>query len=314
MSAKRGRWRRWAARLTGMALMAASVPAASLLLLQGMPNPVHAQETALEIHSAHGSSFVPALNAKRPLFILVLGSDARAGQNVERSRADSIHIIGIDVRRKRASILGFPRDSWVSIPGYGTAKINTAMYVGGPELMVRTIESLTGIRIDFYVLTSFRGLMSLVDGIGGLEVDVPYAMHDGHSGSNFSPGKQRLNGKEALAFSRDRHSVPGGDVGRSKNQGRLLLAALKKLRSGFEKDPGLLFTWIGIGWRHVRTDLSFQTLLDLGLTATQVSSGNVDNQVVPSTVGTVGQQSVVFITSSASSVYRDMRADGVIGK
>jgi LCP family protein required for cell wall assembly len=297
-----------------MALLVASVPAASLLLLQGMPNPVHAQEAAVEIHSAHGSSFVPALSAKRPLFILVLGSDARAGQNVERSRADSIHLIGVDVKRKRASILGFPRDSWVSIPGYGTAKINTAMYAGGPELMVRTIESLTGIRIDFYVLTSFVGLRAMVSGIGGLEVDVPYAMHDRHSGSNFSAGNQTLNGKEALAFSRDRHSVPGGDIGRSKNHGRLLLAALKKLRSGFEEDPGRLFTWIGVGWRHVRTDLSFQTLLDLGLTATQVASKNVDNRVVPASVGTVGSQSVVFISSSASSLYRDMRADGTIGK
>jgi LCP family protein required for cell wall assembly len=297
-----------------MALLAASLPAASLLLLQGMPNPVHAQETAVEIRSAHGSSYVPALNAKRPLFILVLGSDARSGQNVERSRADSIHLLGVDVRRKRATILGFPRDSWVSIPGYGTAKINTAMYAGGPELVVRTIENLTGIRIDFYVLTSFTGLRALVNGIGGLEVDVPYAMRDSRSGSNFSAGNQKLNGKEALAFSRDRHSVPGGDLGRSKNQGRLLLAALKKLRSGFESDPGLLFTWIRVGWRHVRTDLSFQTLLDLGLTATQVASKNVDNRVVPATVGTVGQQSVVFISSSASSMYRDMRADGVIGK
>jgi LCP family protein required for cell wall assembly len=310
----RGRSGRWAARLAGMGLLLASLPAASLLLLQGMPNPVHAQEAAVEIHSAHGSSFVPALNAKRPLFILVLGSDARPGQNVEQSRADSIHLIGVDAKRKRASILGFPRDSWVSIPGYGTAKINTAMSVGGPELMVRTIESLTDIRIDFYVLTSFRGLMALVDGIGGLEVDVPYSMHDGRSGSNFSSGKQKLNGTEALAFSRDRHSTPGGDLGRSRNQGRLLLAALKKLRAGFDKDPGLLFAWIGVGWRHVRTDLSFHTLLDLGLTATQVSSRNVDNQVVPATVGTAGQQSVVFITSSASSVYRDMRADGTIGK
>lgn len=314
MSGRRGLSRRWASRLAGLALLASTVPAASLLLVQGMPNPVHAQETAVEIHAAHGSSFVPALSGKRPLFILVLGSDARPGQNVERARADSIHIVGIDVKRKRASILGFPRDSWVSIPGYGMAKINTALFVGGPDLMVRTIESLTGIRLDFYVLTSFHGLTSMVNAIGGLEVDVPYGMHDRFSGSNFSPGRQKLDGKEALAFSRDRHSVPNGDFSRSMNQGRLLLAALKKLRSGFEKDPGLVFTWIGVGWRHVRTDLSLQTLVDLGLTATQIPSNKVDNKMVPAGVGSVGSQSVVFISSSASSVYRDMRADGVIGK
>jgi LCP family protein required for cell wall assembly len=314
VSGRRGRSGRWASRLAGLALLASSVPAASLLLVQGMPNPVQAQETLVEIHSAHGSSFVPALGGKRPLFVLVLGSDARPGQNIERARADSIHIVGIDVKGKRASILGFPRDSWVSIPGHGTAKINTALFLGGPKLVVQTIENITGIRIDFYILTSFWGLESMVNGIGGLEVDVPYGMHDRYSGSNFSKGEQKLSGKEALAFSRDRHSVPNGDFSRSVNQGRLLLAALKKLRSGFEKDPGLVFTWIGVGWRHIRTDLSLRTILDLGLTATQIPSNKVDNKVVPAGVGSVGSQSVVFISSSASSLYRDMRADGVIGK
>lgn len=302
------------ARLVGVALLTATVPGASLLLLQGMPNPAQAQEVALEIRSAHGSSFVPALQSKRPLFILALGSDARPGQDVERSRADSIHLIGLDVKRNRATILGFPRDSWVPIPGHGTSKITTALFLGGPDLVVRTIESLTGIRIDFYVLTSFWGLEHMVDGIGGLEVDVPFDMNDRSSGSNFSKGRQKLNGKEALAFSRDRHSVPNGDFTRSANQGRLLLAALKKLRANFHDDPGRLFTWIGVGWRNIRTDLGFQTLLDLGLTATQIRPNKVDNLVVPASVGTVGAQSVVFVSSSAQSIFADMRADGVVGK
>lgn len=309
-----GRARRLAARAATLTLLAATLPAASILLVDGMPNPAFAQEPAVEIQSAHGSSFVPALQARRPLFILVLGSDARPGQRVDRGRADSIHLLGVNVKNRKATLLGFPRDSWVSIPGHGTAKITTAMYLGGPELMVQTIESVTGIRIDFYVLTSFEGLKRMVEGIGGLEVDVPYPMHDSFSGSNFSAGLQKFNGKEALAFSRDRHSAAGGDFGRSKNQGRLLLAALRKLRDGFDEDPGLLFTWIAVGWRNVRTDLSFSTLLDLGLTATLIAPKDVKNRVVPASVGSVGDQSVVFISASASATYADMRADGVIGK
>jgi anionic cell wall polymer biosynthesis LytR-Cps2A-Psr (LCP) family protein len=153
----------------------------------------------------------------------------------------------------------------------------------------------------------------MVDGIGGLDVQVPRAMHDSYSGANFSKGLHHLRGKQALAFARDRHDVLGGDLGRSANQGRLMLAALAKLHDTFAKDPSTLLNWIAVGWRSIHTDLGFSTLLDLALTATTIPAGNVSNLVVPATTGSVGSQSVVFISSSARSVYADMRADGVVG-
>jgi LCP family protein required for cell wall assembly len=232
---------------------------------------------------------------------------------VERSRSDSIHLIGVNVKAHRASILGFPRDSWVNIPGHGTDKITTAMYFGGPQLTVATIESLTGIQIDFWVLTSFKGLKGMVGGIGGLNVVVQTPMHDKYSGADFSPGKHHLGPQEALAFARDRHDVPGGDLGRSANQGRLMLAALTKLRNTFDKNPLKLLDWIAVGWRGIHSDLSLSTMLNLALTATTIPSNKVSNQVVPATTGSVGSASVVFISSSAQSVYADMRADGLIG-
>jgi anionic cell wall polymer biosynthesis LytR-Cps2A-Psr (LCP) family protein len=120
----------------------------------GIPSPAQTPApTPVEIHAAHGSSYVPALAGKRPVFILALGSDARPGQSITGERADSIHLIGIDLRTQAATILGFPRDSWVSIPGHGTSKINDGMVLGGPNLMVQTIEHLTGIRVDFWLLT-----------------------------------------------------------------------------------------------------------------------------------------------------------------
>ncbi len=267
----------------------------------------------VEIHSAHGASYVPALQGKRPLFILALGSDARPGQNVARQRSDSIHIIGVDLKRHRSTILGFPRDSWVHIPGHGTTKINTAMTLGGPPLVVRTIESITGISIDFWMLTSFGGLVRMVNRIGGLKVYVPRSMHDRFSGANFSKGTHHFTGRKALAFTRDRHDVPGGDLGRSRNQGRLLLAALSQLHKVFDDDPGKIFTWIAVGWRNVRTDLSLNTLLDLALTASSIPAKKVKNLVVPASTGTVGSASVVFISSSARRIYADMRKDGVVG-
>jgi LCP family protein required for cell wall assembly len=256
---------------------------------------------------------VPALEGKRPLFILALGSDARPGEQIERERSDSIHIIGINLTTHHATILGFPRDSWVSIPGFGTNKINSAMVDGGPELMAKTLESITGLHIDFWLLTSFPGLVGMVNGIGGLTVRVPFTMNDAFSHARFSRGVHHMTGKQALAFARDRHDPPRGDLDRSHDQGILFVSALSKLRAMFGQEPGVLFNWMAVGWPYVHTDLSVSTLLQLGLTASQVDPNNVVNIVVPATTGRVGSASVVFILSSAKSVYADMRADGVVG-
>jgi len=307
MSRRNALLRIGAGSLAVIAVSAAVLVAAGPI---GKSGPVLAQPDVVEIHSAHGSSFVPALEGKRPLFILALGSDARPGQNIERERADSIHLIGVDLQHNRATILGFPRDSWVPIPGHGTTKINTAMVLGGPNLMVQTVESITGIRIDFWLLTSFGGLIRMVDGIGGVIVNVPRAMHDRFSGANFKKGRRDFNGSAALAFARDRHDVPGGDLGRSANQGRLLLAALSKLSTVFGRDPGSLLKWISVGYRNIRTDLSVPTLLQLGLTATRIPVDHVNNLVVPATTGTVGSASVVFISAGARAIFADLRADG----
>jgi LCP family protein required for cell wall assembly len=280
----------------------------------GTPAPAQTiQPTPVEIHAAHGTSYVPALDGKRPLFILALGSDARPGQSVTGERADSIHLVGIDLKHQAATLLGFPRDSWVRIPGHGTSKINDAMTFGGPSLMVKTIEQLTGIRVDFWLLTSFDGLRNMVDAIGGVTVDIPYAMHDSYSGANFSKGRHHLSGGQALALSRNRHDTPRGDFSRSANQGLLLKSALAELRKDFRRRPIELFSWLTTLWRNVHSDLSARTLIDLALTATQVSPSRVRNLVVPGTTGTAGGASVVFISSSASSIYRDMRGDGVVG-
>jgi LCP family protein required for cell wall assembly len=312
------RLRRWAWRSGTVALAAGLVAVAVLSLGRRIkPSTAAAAGAAadiIEIHSAHGASFLPALEGRRPIFILALGSDARPGQIIERQRSDSIHIIGINPALHRATILGFPRDSWIPIPGFGTSKINTAMVDGGPDLTIRTIEALTGIRIDFWMLTSFQGLKNLVNGFGGLTVRVQQPMHDRFSGSNFNPGVRHFNGDQALAFARDRHSFAQGDLARSANQGKLFLSALSSLHAVFARDPAQVFRWLVVGWRNIHTDLGVRTLLDLALTATQVPVSRVTNLVVPATTGTVGGASVVFILPSASAIYADMRADGVVGR
>ena len=285
--------------VAGAALGTASAPHA-----QALPQ--------FAIGLAHPAQAFPSLSGKKPIFILALGSDARPGEPIARERSDSIHIIGLNPAKQRASILGFPRDSWVHIPGAGTNKINSAMSSGGPQLTIKTIESLTGIHIDFFVLTSFGGLSSMINAVGGVTVDVPYPMHDHFSGADFSPGVQHLNGKQALSFARDRHDTPGGDLGRSENQGRLFLAALQEFTKDFRKDPSVLLDWIGAGMRASITDMPLPEVLKLGFTAAQVPASAVKNVVVPAVGGTEGTKSVVFIQPAAQALYKNMKDDGLL--
>ena len=275
------------------------------------PTPAAAQPM-LVIGKAH-TGYTPQLTGK-PIFILALGSDARPGTPIDHGLSDSIHIIAINLDKERVSILGFPRDSYVPIPGHGSNKINAAMPLGGPQLTIQTVESITGIRFDYYVLTSFEGVQTAVDDIGGLTIDVPFPMFDSYSRSNFDPGVQTLNGHDVLAFARDRHSLASGDFGRSEDQGRVLLAALMQLRKQYAKDPSILFDYIGAGLRNIQTDLSTQEVLDFAFTALAINPAHVQNMVAPGSIGSVGTMSTVNLLSSNSSIYRDLADDGIVSK
>ncbi|MGZ4124012.1 MAG: LCP family protein [Actinomycetota bacterium] len=257
--------------------------------------------------------FAPGLPSARPMFVLVIGSDARPGQPVTATRGDSLHIVSVNPRLRRGAIVGIPRDSFVSIPGHGTSKINAALFYGGPELVVRTVEQLTGVHIDAYLLTGFDGFHHLIDGIGGLHLTVPYPMNDANSGAHFRPGPTNLNGREALAFSRDRHDVPGGDFGRSMDQGRVIVATLRALRSAFAKDPGRLLPWLASASRFIKTDLSLSQMTQLLLAASTFQPGRIRNTVVSGSGAVVNGQDVVRLGSSAFAVFRDVRHDGVLG-
>lgn len=276
------------------------------------PYRARAQTPAVEISRAQDARFIPSVRGNRPIFILAIGSDARPDEQVHRRLADSIHVIGVNPRQGAASIVGFPRDSYVPIPGFGEAKINDALYNGGPELVVETVEDLTGIQMDYWVLTSFRGMTSMVNGIGGLRIDIPYAMDDFYSGADFEPGEQVVDGRQALAFARNRHDTPDGDFSRSENHGRLLLAALGQLRSEFGKDPTSIFQWIAVGLQNVQTDLAFDEVFDLMLTAVGINPERVTNVVVPGGIEMAGEASVVILTDGAQAIFDDLADDGLL--
>ena len=285
-----------------------ATPASKPRAAQAQPLPL------FQIEPAH-AGFTPALDGSEPVFILVLGSDARPGEEITGQRADSIHIVSLNPAKGRATILGIPRDSWVTIPGFGEEKINSAMVEGGPELVVETVEELTGLTMNYWALTWFDGFIAMINDVGGLTMDVPFPLNDSYAHANLEAGKQTLSGRDALAFARTRHALPQGDFGRSENQGRLMIAALQQFQKEFHQDPASVFTWVGAGMRNARTDIALEQLMTLAFTGANLNSRHVTNIVAPGGVGMVGTQSIVTLEAATlAAIAKDMSNDGIVGK
>ena len=302
--------------MTRRALIAAVVVSSwvagsTLGSIAGLPA-AFARTAGVVIGRAHGG-YTPEPTGRRVITILAVGSDARPGQNPLSSRADSLHVIFLQPRKGQAVIVGIPRDSWVSIPGHGTNKINSAMSSGGPARLVQTIEQNFGARIDYWAVTSFWGIARMVDEIGGLQVRVPFEMHDPYSGANFHRGLDRLHGKQVLAFARDRHSVASGDFGRQENGGRVFESALVQFGKEYQRDPSRLLTWIAAGVRNMDTELSVDELVKLAFTAIHVRLKHVRNVVLPGGTGSIGGLSVVTLSMSAArTIFTDAKGDGAL--
>jgi len=246
------------------------------------------------------------------VFVLVVGSDARPHDDLLHSHADSLHLLCVNPHTLEATELGIPRDSWVEIPGHGQGKITTAMSIGGPQLLSDTVRKLTGLPVDYWVVTGFPGLSSIVDEMGGVDVYVDRAMNDSSSGARFAAGWHHMNGAQALAYSRDRHDVSEGDFTRSLHQGELIRAALATMRATVGDDDGVA-RWIGVLLRHVSLDMPMAQLAPLGALARRLDVLRVTNVVAPGRVGTASGQSVVFLGAEAARMFDDLRPDAVIG-
>lgn len=265
--------------------------------------------SVLEIGRAH-AEYAPVLTGRKPVFILILGSDARPGTPIAEGLCDSIHILGINPKAGRASLVGIPRDAYASLSTGGQGKINSAMPRGGPQAMVETVESLTGIRFDYYALTGFDGLTRLLNAVGGIEIDVPYSF-EGFELTMFDEGRQTLTGAQALEYTRTRKSLAHGDFDRSMNQGRILVAAFEQFRSQFEKDASMLFRWLAAGLRNVDTDVSLDELIRLAFTASRIRPDGVTNLVAVGGIGSAGDISTVVLPNP-HPMFEDVAADGYV--
>jgi polyisoprenyl-teichoic acid--peptidoglycan teichoic acid transferase len=173
--------------------------------------------------------------------ILLLGVDSRGE---EKSRTDTIMVAQYDLKNNKAKVVSIMRDIYVEIPGYKNYKINTAYFLGGPELLRQTLEYNLGIDLHYYVLVDFKGFEKVVDTLAprGIEINVEKRMSE-KIGVILEPGLQRLNGKELLGYVRFRHDA-AGDFGRVKRQQKVLNALKDEILSfnGAAKLPKLMGT------------------------------------------------------------------------
>lgn len=248
---------------------------------------------AVGVHKVQGAAWRPDLG--QPLFIAVLGSDIRNGPpGGPGGRCDALHIVAINPAQKAGSVIDIPRDSWVEVPGRGMQRINTGCFYGGPELQVETMKRVTGIPIQYYVTTEFSNFMAFIDAVGGVDVNVPYAMSDPASGAFFQPGPQRLGGGASLAFNRNRKSTPNGDFSRTENQGTYIIATLAKFRSE-SQDPHRIFDYIKAARQHVKVTIPINEMLKMALLAQEIDPANLRHLPVRGSTGMAGEASVVFM-------------------
>jgi LCP family protein required for cell wall assembly len=204
---------------------------------------------------------------------VLVGSDSREGltaaqqralhtgstKSAEGKRTDSIILVHVPAGDGKPALISLPRDSYVPIPGHSRNKINAAYSLGGPKLLVKTIEQVTSVRVDGYVEIGFGGFASVVDSLNGVDICVKRAMDDAKAGINLKAGCQTLDGPKALGYVRARYSDPLGDIGRAQRQRQFLGAIMHKALS-----PSTVL----IPWRYY----GFATSAGAGLTVGQDTS------------------------------------------
>lgn len=253
------------------------------------------------------ASFVDRPDA--PLFVLLVGSDERGG--LEGARGDALHLVGLNAQAGAGTILNIPRDTIVDIPGRGMGKINDAYRYGGAALQAEVVRRLTGAPVSIVIATTFDGFQRMVDELGGVEVDVPFAMADPNSGAYFQAGRTRMTGAQALAFSRNRR-LPDGDLNRTTMQAHLLLSALSDLR-GRGTGAADTLRYLSVLLRHVRVDgLGVREMYHLGRTALAIDPARVRNYTMPAVPGWYGAASVLYAGAAAPGLFADFRDDALL--
>lgn len=212
-----------------------------------------------------------AIEKKKPMTILLMGVDTGSNERPDdwQGNSDTILLVTINPETKRMSMTSLERDLMTNIEGQGKVKLNAAYPAGGVELSISTVQKMLDVNIDYYALINMRGLMSLVDAVGGIEVtnhfDFPIsiAKNEPITTAEIPPGTHLINGEQALVYSRMRYDDPDGDYGRQKRQREVIQKLLAKLLSleSIERYKPILSA----------ISHNMKTNMDLGETSTLIS-------------------------------------------
>ncbi|MFJ3303503.1 LCP family protein [Streptomyces sp. NPDC086549] len=265
------------------------------------------------------------------LNILVLGSDSRSGKankqlgggNSSGARSDTAMVVHIDAGRTKATVVSIPRDTLVTRPScplssggstavaYG-AMFNSAYSVGGPVCAVKTVESITNVRMDHYIEIDFAGFAKLVNALGGVTVTTEQDIDDDKSHLHLKAGTHHLDGKQALALARTRHGIgDGSDLGRIGLQQKLVKALLEQMAStDLLTDPTRLYSVADAVTGSLTTDTGLDSLtglMRLGQSLKSLSSDHVKTVMMPVVTAPSDPNRVVAKEPAASRLWESLR-------
>ncbi len=244
--------------------------------------------------------------------LLIVGTDARPGEKPDKTRGDAIHIFTYNPTLKKGALVGFPRDSYVTMTSGEKRKLTEVMSVAGPDEFLATINKLMGTKIDRYLLTGFDGFKKMVDGVGGVNVQVNPQINDKASGAQFQQGWFQFNGNAALAYSRARKTLPKGDFDRSANQQKVILASFARLRESTDNIQALV-NWTKIIRTNTVTNMKVGDLMYYAQIARAIDPTTLKTQVVQGVPENVGGSEVIKLDEAmVASVSADL-VDGVLG-
>ncbi|MET0999346.1 MAG: LCP family protein [Marmoricola sp.] len=270
---------------------------------------------------------------KKPLNVLVMGSDNRDGTKIGGDTpglSDTTILLHLSADRKRAYGVSLPRDAMVerpecstkngkkTVPG-GLTQFNAAYAVGGPACTIKTVESLTNVRIDHFVVINFAGFKEMVNAINGVTVCVPEEVNDDIGHIHLPEGTYKVNGAQALDYVRVRHDIgaANGDIGRMKRQQAFIAAMVEKVVSkGTLANPVRLLRFLDAATKSLTTDTEFANLRELASLGTSLKNIGLDNVqfiTVPNQPWPEDPNRLEW-TPEANEVWRKIRFDRPLGK
>ncbi|MFC4888223.1 LCP family protein [Streptomyces beijiangensis] len=280
--------------------------------------------------SASASASLPAVPSGT-MNILVLGSDSRTGKKNQAlgggesggARSDTAMVVHINADHTAATVVSIPRDTLVTRPSCPTpsggstsvaynAMFNSAYSVGGPVCAVKTVEKMTGVRMDHYMEIDFAGFAELIDALGGVTVTTTQDIDDKDSHLRLAAGTHRLDGKQALAFARTRHALgDGSDLGRIVLQQQLVKAMLTEMSAGdLLTDPLKLYKVADAVTGSLTTDTGLDSLgelTDLAQGLRQIEPGALTTVMMPVLQAPSDRNRVVADEPEASELWASLR-------